>query len=158
MAEPAGQDREDLVVMALGRKQEGRRAGPPIEILVAAADRKIGLARIKRYRHRAGAVTEVPDHRNTLGVRLAGQGGHVVQLARLVVRVGQKEGGDILGQGVLYGLAGDQGLPDTATGEGRNALHHIGVSREVAGLGEDDGATGGKLNTRAQGLEDIHGC
>ncbi len=49
---------------------EGRRAGAAVEVLVAAADREVGVARrCSVDRHRAGAVRQVPDRQRAGGVR-----------------------------------------------------------------------------------------
>lgn len=71
--------------MARRRIDEGRRAGPAIQVLIGAADREIGPGAIEIDRHDAGAVAEVPDRDRALVVNQAGQRGHVAQGAGLVV-------------------------------------------------------------------------
>ena len=66
MAQPARQRLAQLLAVhargvARMRPDEGRRAGAAVQVLVAAADREVGVGVVQGDRHRAGAVREVPD-------------------------------------------------------------------------------------------------
>lgn len=61
----------------------------------------------------------------------------------------------VVGQRRIDRVPLDQDLSDTPTGERRQAFHHIGIGREIAGLGQDHGPLRCQLQTGAQGLENI---
>src|SRR5262249_62073235 len=68
MTEPAIEGLRGLPVMTCRGVDEGRRARPAIEILVAAADREIRLRSVEIHRQRAGSMGQVPDRKGTRGV------------------------------------------------------------------------------------------
>ena len=47
MAHPAAQRREQPLLQMLGDIEEGRRAGPAVQIFVAAADRELGAVAVE---------------------------------------------------------------------------------------------------------------
>ena len=61
MAHPALERVAKLILQPLGDIDEGRRAGPAVQIFVAAADREVAAAAVEVELDRAGAVRQVPD-------------------------------------------------------------------------------------------------
>ena len=53
----------------LGDEQEGRRAGPAVQIFVAASDREVAAGAVEIELQRAGAVRQVPQRQRALGMR-----------------------------------------------------------------------------------------
>jgi len=84
MAHPARQRRVDRIDEIGPHMDEGGRARPAIEELVAAPHGEFGCCPREIERHRAGAVSEIPDHHRPGGVGAAGDVGHVMSCIRPV--------------------------------------------------------------------------
>ena len=61
MAEPAPDRLVQARLQFLAHVDERRRAGPAVQVLVAAADGEVGAARLQGHGHRAGRMAHVPE-------------------------------------------------------------------------------------------------
>ena len=91
MRPPARQRLREGVLMTLRHPDECRCARPAIEILVGAADGKIGLCGMQIDFERAGRMRKVPDRQCALCMRMGRERGHIVQVAATIVHVGQHD-------------------------------------------------------------------
>ena len=145
MAHPArraaarGRSRSMRSQVARMRPEEGRRARAAVEVLVAAADREVGVGAVQVDRHRAGRVRQVPHRQRAGGVRGARERGHVVHAAGAVVDVGEHQHGERRASScaaISSGSTSSSVKPCCA----RQALGDVEVGREVAALGDDHAA------------------
>ena len=143
VAEPARERLAQLLAVhargvARMRPQERRRAGPAVQVLVAAADREVGIGAVQVDRHRARRVRQVPDDERAGRMRRARRRGEPVHAAAAVVDVGEHQHGDLVVQGFIDARTVDQSEIETV--RRGDAFGHVEIGREVAALGEDDAA------------------
>ncbi len=119
---------------------EGRRPGPAVEVLVAAADRQIGPGPVEVERHRPGAVREVPEDERPPRVRRARHGCQVVHGPRPVVHVRQHHHRHLAVDGRRDLGAVHEAQGGAPAEEVREPLGRVKVGREVVPLGKDDRA------------------
>ena len=142
MAHPARKRRSNVVLQALCDVKESGRAGAAVEVLVAAADRKIDAASVEFDRHSAGTVAQIPEHQRASLVRRVRDRLHVVDEPGPVVDMGQGDDGGVVvdgGDDVLR-------LPKVPVSDAvLGSAHHpqqsfddVAVGWKVVGLGDDD--------------------
>ena len=163
MAPPARQGLHELQVRAVGMARvhphKGGRAGAAVQVLVAAANRKISIRAQQVHRHSACTVRQVPHTKNALGMRGGGDGGHVVHGAGAVVHMRQHQHGHVAGQRCvdLFRLHQHQFQPALFA----QAFGNVEVGGEVAALAHDALAGGvvfaGNVQRRAQHLVEVDG-
>ncbi len=86
---PARQGLTHLLVMALSHVDERWRARPAVQILVAAANRHIGIGAIQIDFHRSCAVCQVPHHQGPHLMRLGGNFRHRVNRTGTIIHMRQ---------------------------------------------------------------------
>ena len=159
VAPPARQGLPEPVGMARVHPHKGRCAGAAVQVLVAAANRKISVRTEQVHRHGARAVRQVPHAQNALGLRGGGDGGHVVHGAGAVVHMRQHQHGHVAGQRCvdLFRLHQHQFQPALFA----QAFGNVEVGGEVAALAHDAFAGGavfaGNVQRRAQHLVEVDG-
>ena len=144
VAEPAGERLPPALGVHAPRvprmgPDERRRAGPAVQVLVAAADGEVGgrgrrAVAMEMHRHGAGRVRQIPDHERAGGVRRARQRRHVVHAAGAVVHVGQQHDGGVVvdRRRQIVGVHEPQRGSRAARGSG---LGDVEVGRKVRALG-----------------------
>ena len=119
---------------------ERRRARPAVQVLVAAADREVGIDAVQVDRHRAGRMREIPDRQRAGVVRRARQRRHVVHAAGAVVDVREHQQREALVEQrrELVGF----GEHEVQAALARQRLGDVQVGREVGALGDHAHALG----------------
>ena len=86
------------------RPRERGRAWAAVQVLVATADREVGVGAFQIDRHRASGMRQVPHHQRAGSVRRFREVGHAMHPARPIVDVRQHQDADMivqLGQDVV---------------------------------------------------------
>ncbi|MGF6693160.1 hypothetical protein M2318_003237 [Metapseudomonas resinovorans] len=137
VAPPAGQRLPDQLAQGRRHPDEGRRTGAAIQVLVGATDGVVSAGGLDVDRHGSGGVAQVPDGQGAAFVGQGGERGHVVQVAGLVVDLGDQHYGGVGADG------GRQLLGAVRQAQAVALLQHVGqafghveVGGEVAGLAD----------------------
>ena len=133
VTEPARQDRLRVMV-ARCCEQVGRRSWAAVEEFVAAAHRKIGFRAVQIDFDRSGRMAEIPHHQRANLVRFTSDLGHVANARGLVMHLRQQKHRDVLVERIKHCFRRDFAAFERAIAEIDEALHHIIVGREIAGL------------------------
>ena len=155
MAEPPGQRRLQALDDVRPGIDEGRRAGAAIEVLISAADGEFRVAGGDVHRHRARAMGEIPDHHRARLMRLPRDRVHVMPPPAAEIDLGQQDGGDILADRAGHVLGGHQPQLVILADRVDQALRHVEIGREIAGIGQHHLARGPHLKRRRQRLVDL---
>ena len=133
---------------------ERRRAGSAVEVLVAAADREVGVPLVEIDPHGTGRVAQVPRHQRAGGVCQRCHRRGVVHAPGAVVDVGQRDDGDVVGQRSrdVQRVA----EADLQSAEPRGAGDDVRIGREVARLGHHDGTVRPQPGPRDNHLEQLN--
>ena len=129
------------------RPHKRRRAGSAVQVLVAAANREVGVGGVQVDRHRAGGVREIPHDQRAGVVRGVRDVRHAMHAAGAVVDMGQHQDGDAIVQqrGNVVGV----GQHQLEAVRARERVGNVEIGREVRPFGQDrrDGR-GRRLATR----------
>lgn len=162
VAHPARDRLAQPVEQPLGDVDEGRRAGPAVEVLVGAADRQVDTPGVELERHRADRVAQVPQHQRARVVHRGRDRRRVGQPRRAVGDVAEQHHRGLLPDHLLHLLEGDPGAgvdvdpaqrePELVGDPGCD----VAVGREVVAVEHDLGATGAGRDPGAQRLVEQH--
>ncbi|CAM5359946.1 hypothetical protein SFUMM280S_03368 [Streptomyces fumanus] len=132
---PPRQRRVEPVLHLPPHVQERGRAGPPVEVLVGAADRQVDAVLVQPDRQRARAVAQVPHGVRPGRAGGGGERGQVVQPAGAVVDVVEQHGGGALADRGRH-LGGRHGTQRPAGEPGRRP-GEVPVGGEGGGVDQD---------------------
>ena len=155
MRPPAGQGLARRLVEPRSDVDEGRRAGPAVEILIGAADGEIDRACVERDRHDARRMAQVPDHQRARVVDHGRLGGHVAERAGPVIDMRQQDGGDVGGKHRRERFTLGQIAQRDVRAVRRQRLGDVEIGREALRLGDDDMAAGPRVERRPQRLVEV---
>ena len=85
-------------------------------------------------------------------MRLGGEALHVVAAAGAVVDFGQRDHRDIIGDRRFDIFRLDKAQFEIAIEQADQALHHVKIGREIAGVGEDHAAFGPQAQSPRQAI------
>ena len=141
--------------MVFGHKHKGRRAGAAVQVFVATADGKVGMAGIQINRDGACRMSQIPDHHGAGVVGLAREVGHVETRAGPVIDLREHDNSHRLVNGRRYRVAFNQPQFMALVEQSAQALGDIQIGGEVADLRHDDFACWAHVERRRQHLEQI---
>ena len=151
MAHPALERIVEFVLQTVCHIDEGRSAGPTVQILVAAAHGEIAAGAVEVHFDCPRAVAKVPEDECARRVRRVIDRAHVVDGCRLVIDVGQADDGGLVVD-LAEHLSGRDGLqlePEHVA----QALGDIKIGREARLLGYDLAAPRPRSGRRGEQLE-----
>ena len=157
MAPPTRQRRPYRVLQVRAHIKEGGRARPSVEVFVGAAQREVGIGAGEIDGRGAGRMRKIPDGQCAGGMGCGGHGPHVMQPRGPVVHFRQHDDGHRVVDGLHHGVRLHDPQNMATTQQVAQALRHIEVGREIAGVGEDHLAVRPQLQRRAKQLEQVDG-
>ena len=157
MPHPAGQGLAHPRVMPLGGEGVGRGPRAAVQIFITAAYGEVRARAIEIDLQRTAGMAEIPKGQGADGVRPRRQPGHVEDVARHIVHMGQDQQRDLVGDGVgdRRTLHHPQLRPPAELLD--QPLQHVEIGGEVARLRQDHPPVGAHGHRRARQLEEVDG-
>ena len=134
---------------------EGRRARPAVQILVRAADGEIRIGAGHIDRKRARRMGEIPDDERAHAHAPCGQRRHVMPAAGAIIDLGHHHRRDRRIDRIRHRFGRDDPQLMSATQRFQQPFRHVEIGREIAAVGQDDGAIRIEIERGGQRLIDL---
>ncbi len=155
VAQPSRQGGAGRFGVARGHIDKGRAAGTGVQVFIGASDREIGAAIGQMHGKGARAMGQIPDREDAFRLCRTGQGRHVMFAPRPVIDLGQHQHGDRIIQRIGHIFGGDRLEAVIWAQSTAQALGHIEIGGEVAGIGQNNAALWVHLEGRGHRLIDL---